>query len=82
VINIFNVPNHFVTDFVLSYVSIGDILRRKRQRQRHATVTIVLALATLGDAMQIEVNLIAKASKEGDIALQYRRRYRVQTSPM
>ncbi len=81
-INIFNVPNHFASVFVLRRVSIGDILRGKRQRQRHATVTIVLVLATLGDMTQIEMILIANASKEGDIALQCRRRYRVQTSSM
>jgi hypothetical protein len=46
------------------------------------TVTNVLALVTLGDAMQIEMILIAKASKEGNIALQYHRRYCVQTWPM
>jgi hypothetical protein len=40
-------------------------LRQKCQWQRHATVTIVLALATLGDATQIEMILIAKASQEG-----------------
>jgi hypothetical protein len=34
------------------------------------TVTTVLALASLGDVTQIEMVLIAKASKEGNIALQ------------
>jgi hypothetical protein len=46
------------------------------------TVIIVFALATLGDVTQIEMILIAKASKEGDITLQYHRHYHVQTSPM
>ncbi len=32
-------------DFVLSLLSIGDILRQKCQQQRHMTVSIVLALA-------------------------------------
>jgi hypothetical protein len=40
-------------------------LRQKHQWQRHTIVTIVLALSTLGDAAQIEMILIAKASKEG-----------------
>jgi hypothetical protein len=35
------------------------------------TVTIVLALATLGVVTEIEMILIAKASKEGNIALRY-----------
>jgi hypothetical protein len=39
-------------------------------------------LATLGGKTEIEMILIAKASKEGDIALQYHKHYRVQTSPM
>jgi hypothetical protein len=38
-------------------------LRQKRQRQRQAPVNIVLALATLGEAAQIKIILIAKASK-------------------
>jgi len=33
----------------------------------HVTVTIVLALATLGNMIQIDMILIAKASKEGNI---------------
>jgi hypothetical protein len=53
----------------LSRISIGDILKEKCQRLRHVTVTIVLALATLGNKTQIEIIIIAKASKEGDIAL-------------
>ncbi len=53
----------------LSCVSIGNILRQKHQQQRHVTVTVVLALATLGDATQIEMILIAMASKEGNITL-------------
>ncbi len=67
---------------VFSRVSIGNILRWKHQWQWHTTVTIVLALATLGDVTQIEMILIAKASKEGDIMLQYHRCYHVQTSPV
>jgi hypothetical protein len=44
--------------------------------------TLVLALATLGGVTEIEIMLIAKANKEGNIASQYRRSYRVQTLPM
>ncbi len=47
-----------------------------------ATCNIVPALASLGDATQIEMILIAKASMEDNISLQYRRCYHVQTSPM
>ncbi len=47
--------SHFVA--VDSHFSIGKFLRQKHQRQQHATVTIVLALATLGDAAQIEMIL-------------------------
>ncbi len=65
-----------------SCISIGDILRWKHQQQRHTTVTIVLALATLGDAAKIEMILIAKARKEGNIALQYGGHFRKETSPM
>jgi hypothetical protein len=39
--------------------------------QGHAAVTILVALATLGDATQIEMILIPKASKEGAISLTY-----------
>ncbi len=46
------------------------------------TVTVVLALATLGNAPQIEMILIAKASKEGDITLQFCGCYQIQTWPM
>ncbi len=46
------------------------------------TVTIVLALATLGNTAQIEIILIAKASKEGDITLQFCGCYQIQTWPM
>jgi hypothetical protein len=42
-------------------------LRLKCQPQQHATFTIVLALVTLGDKTKVEMILIAKASKEGDI---------------
>jgi len=35
------------------------------------TVILVLALATLGGVTEIEMILIAKACKEGNIALQY-----------
>ena len=66
---------------VKSPVSIGNIFRQKCQRQRHATVTIVLALATLGDVAQIQMILIAKASKEGDIALRYHWQFCSQTLP-
>jgi hypothetical protein len=44
--------------------------------------TLVLALAALGEATEIEMILIAKESKEGDIASQYHGRFHVQTSPM
>jgi hypothetical protein len=46
------------------------------------TVTIVLALASFSDVTQIEMILIAKASKEGNIALQYRWHFHQQTLPM
>ncbi len=42
---------------------------KKCQRPQQLTVTNVLALATLGDTAQIDTILIAKASKEGNIAL-------------
>jgi hypothetical protein len=57
-------------------------LRPKRQQQQLATVTIVLVLSTLGGTTQIGTFLLAKVSKEGDIASQYRWHCRVQTSPM
>ncbi len=41
--------------------------------------TLILALATFGRATEIEMILITKASKEGDIALQNRGHFRVQT---
>jgi hypothetical protein len=44
--------------------------------------TLVLALASLGKATEIEMILIAKVSKEGDIALRYCWLFFVQTSPM
>jgi len=52
------------------------------QRQQHKTVTIVLALATLGSMAQIGTFPLAKPSKGGDIALQYRWHYCIQASPM
>ncbi len=45
-------------------------------------VSIVHALATLGNVTQTEMILIAKASKEGNITLKYRRHYCAQTLPM
>jgi hypothetical protein len=44
--------------------------------------TLVLPLATLGKATHIEMILIAKASKEGNITLGYHGRYGMQTSSM
>jgi hypothetical protein len=44
--------------------------------------TLVLALAILGIATKIEMILVAKASKEGNIASGYHRRFCVQTLPM
>jgi len=41
----------------------------KKCQRPQVTVTNVLALATLGDTAQIDTILIAKASKEGNIAL-------------
>ena len=48
----------------------------------HNSDTIVLALATLGKATEIEMILIAKVSKEGDITSQYHGHFCFQTSPM
>ncbi len=45
----------------------------------HNSDTLVLALATLGEATEIEMILIAKVSKVGDIASRYCRSFRVQT---
>jgi len=45
-------------------------------------VAIVLALATLGSVTEIEMILIAKVSKEGDIAMQYLGHFCIQISPM
>jgi hypothetical protein len=42
----------------------------------------LLALATLGEATEIEIILIAKISNEGKIALHFCRHFHVQTSPM
>jgi hypothetical protein len=42
----------------------------------------LLALATLGEATEIEMILIAKVSNEGNIALRYRRHFFIQTSRM
>jgi hypothetical protein len=54
----------------------------KCEQQQHATVTIVLVLITWGGMTQIGTFLLAKVSKEGDMASQYCWHYRVQTSPM
>jgi hypothetical protein len=43
---------------------------------------LVLALATLGEATEIEMILIAKVRKEGDIPSHYHWCFRIQTSPM
>jgi hypothetical protein len=42
--------------------------------------TLVLALATLGGVTEIEMILIAKASKEGIFVSQYHWHFRIQTS--
>jgi hypothetical protein len=42
----------------------------------------LLALATLGDATEIEMILITKVSNEGDIASRYGGHFCIQTSPM
>jgi hypothetical protein len=51
-----------------------------------ATVTCdshyLLALATLGEASEIEMILNAKVSNEGDIAMRYHVCFHVQTSPV
>ncbi len=44
--------------------------------------TLVVALATLGEATEIETILIAKVNKEGNIASRHRRHFCIQTSPM
>jgi hypothetical protein len=44
--------------------------------------TLAFALATLGKPTEIEMIIIAKVSKEGDVTLQYPGRFHVQTSPM
>jgi hypothetical protein len=44
--------------------------------------TLLLALGILGRATKIEMILVAKASKEGNITSRYRRCFRVQTLPM
>ncbi len=44
--------------------------------------TLELALATLGKATKIEMILIAKVSKEGNIAMRYHGRFHLQASPM
>ncbi len=46
------------------------------------TDTLELALATLGEATEIEMILIAKLSKEGNITSQYCGHFRIQTSSM
>ncbi len=51
----------------------------KYQCQQNTSFTIVLTLASLGDMTQIELILIAKSSKEGDITSQYHGRFHVQT---
>ncbi len=66
----------------LSRVSIGKILRWKCQFQQHVTVTIVLSLVTFGDAPQIEMILIVKSSKEGNIMLQYHGYFHIQILPV
>ncbi len=54
----------------------------KYQCQRNTAFTIVLTLATLGEMTQIEMILIAKSSKEGDITFLYQGHFHVQASPM
>jgi len=44
--------------------------------------TLAFALATLGKPTEIEMIIIAEASKVVDIALQYPGRFHAQTSPM
>jgi hypothetical protein len=44
--------------------------------------TFVLALATLGEATEIEMILITKVSKEGNITTQYCGHFHLQASPM
>ncbi len=55
---------------LIHWRSLAQTWRQKCHSQWHVTVTTVLALASLGDVTQIEMILIAKASKECNISLQ------------
>jgi hypothetical protein len=60
--------------YLLSCLSIGDVLWQKRQRQRHATDTIVLALVTLGKATPIEMILSVLYAAVADVFTSKHRR--------
>ncbi len=47
-----------------NHISIGKIFKASL-REQHATFIIVLELSPLGDEAQIELTLLARASKEG-----------------
>jgi hypothetical protein len=66
----------------LSGVYIGEVGTIMLATMTSNSNTLVLALATLGEATEIEMILIAKVSKEGDIASRYHRCFHVHTSPM
>ncbi len=64
------------------YIKLCLHWRRLYNNAGNSDTHYLLALATLDGTTEIEIILISKVSKEGDIVMRYRGHFRVQISPM